>query len=454
MRFLNREEAGRMLAEELRDRVTREALVLALPRGGVPVGAEVAEALGLELDVFVSRKLGAPMEPELGMGAIAEGGVMWVDRSLMRSLGVGPEQLDAIADREAREVQRRARLYRRGRPLTDISDRTVVLVDDGIATGGTVRAAVRALRSLGPRRLVLAVPVAAATTLEALREEVDEAVALLTPFDLGGIGAWYDDFRQVDDDEVLAALDRVHRAHAAPEYRRSAALGSNRVVLVHAAGVRLAGDLDVPDGAAGLVVFAHGSGSSRHSARNRAVAERLRAAGCATLLFDLLTDEEEQEDRLTSALRFDIPLLARRLVGALEWLRSLPDVGRLPVGLFGASTGAAAALIAAARHPEHVSAVVSRGGRPDLAGPSLAAVRAPTLLIVGGADETVLQLNEKSYEALTCEKSLSIVPGATHLFEEPGALDDVARRAARWFLTHFQAPMTTSPETASWPGGP
>jgi putative phosphoribosyl transferase len=210
------------------------------------------------------------------------------------------------------------------------------------------------------------------------------------------------------------------------------------VVEIPADGAMLAGDLTVPAGAAGIVVFAHGSGSGRFSPRNRAVAGALVDAGLATLLMDLLTDDEESVDRRTGRLRFDIALLARRVVAAIDWVAADSRSAGLPVGCFGASTGAAGALIAAAERPAVVRAVVSRGGRPDLAGPeALRRVRAPTLLIVGGEDTRVLALNRSALAALSCEKQLAIVPGATHLFEEPGALDMVATLATRWFLRHL-----------------
>jgi len=208
-------------------------------------------------------------------------------------------------------------------------------------------------------------------------------------------------------------------------------------VAVPAGDAVLEGDLVVPPVATGIVAFAHGSGSSRHSPRNKQVADTLIEAGLGTLLVDLLTPAEEAVDRVTAQHRFDIVLLARRLVAAVDWLRQTA-APELSVGLFGASTGAAAALVAAAERPDDVRAVVSRGGRPDLAGPALARVRAPTLLIVGGRDPQVLELNRLALEALgAVEKQLVIVPGATHLFEEPGALDEVARLAADWFTRHL-----------------
>ncbi|MGU7785020.1 dienelactone hydrolase family protein [Burkholderia sp. PU8-34] len=205
-----------------------------------------------------------------------------------------------------------------------------------------------------------------------------------------------------------------------------------RDIVMEIDGTRLDGVLTTPYGARGLVVFAHGSGSSRLSPRNRAVAATLVKAGFATLLFDLLERDEEYVDNRTGLYRFDIRLLANRLSAAISWARAQPDTGSLPVGLFGASTGAAAALVAAAHDPG-VGAVVSRGGRPDLAGDALEHVSAPTLLIVGACDEQVLQLNRLAAARLTCETAIEIVPGATHLFEEPGALDTVARLAAAWF---------------------
>lgn len=202
-------------------------------------------------------------------------------------------------------------------------------------------------------------------------------------------------------------------------------------------GVTLGGNLALPARAAGMVVFAHGTGSSRFSPRNLFVGEALRREGLGTLLMDLLTEAEESQDARSGHLRFDIGLLAGRLVAAVDWLRDRQETAALPLGAFGASTGAAAALVAAAERPDAVRAVVSRGGRPDLAGDRLEAVRAPTLLVVGGADRAVIPLNEQARDRLHTEVRLEIVPGATHLFEEPGALEEVARVAAAWFLRHL-----------------
>jgi dienelactone hydrolase len=220
-----------------------------------------------------------------------------------------------------------------------------------------------------------------------------------------------------------------------------------RLVRVAAGSASLEGNLVVPDGAGGLVLFAHGSGSSRHSSRNRFVAQELNRAGLATLLIDLLTVEEEAVDMRTGHLRFDIVLLAERLVGATDWLLQNADTRRLSIGYFGASTGAAAALVAGALRADIIRAIVSRGGRPDLAGSDLPQVRAPTLLIVGGDDHAVIRLNRAAYDQLRCEKQLVIVPGATHLFEEPGTLEEVARLARDWFTHHLAGALREEKKT-------
>jgi dienelactone hydrolase len=219
---------------------------------------------------------------------------------------------------------------------------------------------------------------------------------------------------------------------------RQASELASRSVSIMAGSVTLEGEWCVPAGAVGIVLFAHGSGSSRHSPRNQAVARALQESGTGTLLFDLLTREEEAEDARDGHLRFDIGLLARRLVAATKWVARQPEGEHLGLGFFGSSTGGAAALVAAAELGSVIDAVVSRGGRPDLAGDALAQVDASTLLIVGERDDVVLQLNEEAFEQLHCKKKLAVVSRATHLFEEPGALEEVARLAAAWFRRHLK----------------
>jgi putative phosphoribosyl transferase len=229
--------------------------------------------------------------------------------------------------------------------------------------------------------------------------------------------------------------------------------GETELVRFGADSVELEGDLYAPRRAAGVVLFAHGSGSSRRSSRNRFVAGELQAAGLATLLMDLLTPDEEAVDQHTAHLRFDIPLLAGRLVAATRWLGEEPGTGSLPVGYFGASTGGGAALVAAASVPKAVGAVVSRGGRPDLAGDALPHVQAPTLLIVGGQDQLVLDLNRRALARLRVHSRLEVVPGATHLFEEPGSLEQVAHLARDWFLQYLRGG-GLSPVGAPWRTAP
>ncbi|MEA3199546.1 MAG: putative phosphoribosyl transferase [Thermoplasmata archaeon] len=417
MPYRDRVEAGRILATHLRDLAGPGTLVIGLARGGVPVAAEVAHALGAPLDVMVARKLGAPGNPEFGVGAVAPGGVRVVDEGSLHLLGMLPEQLDQVIHDEEQEMERRLLLYRGDPRAPDVRGKTVILVDDGLATGVTAHAALDSLRAQRPRRLVLAVPVGAPDSVQRLARLADQVVCPEQPEDFRAVGLWYDDFAQTTDEEVLGAL---------PPRRREARIATEAGDII--------GDLTVPRDAKMLVVFAHGSGSGRMSPRNRAVARRLESAGLATLLLDLLTEREEREQDL----RFDIPLLARRVVAALAWVRADEDLRALPLGIFGASTGAAAALVAAASHP--VAAVVSRGGRPDLAADALADVEAATLLIVGGDDEPVIGLNEEAFDRMRCEKRLEIVPGATHLFEEPGALDRVADLAAAWFVQHATVP--------------
>ncbi|MFF3678078.1 phosphoribosyltransferase family protein [Streptomyces sp. NPDC002120] len=425
MLFLHRTDAGERLAEALRHLRGEDPVVLGLPRGGVPVAFRVARALGAPLDVIVVRKLGVPYHRELGFGAIGEGGVRVVNEDIVRSSRVRPQDLAAVEHAEEAELARQARRFRGERPRVALAGRTVIVVDDGIATGSTAAAACEVVRAQGAARVVLAVPVAPPDAVARLRTAADEVVCLSAPHAFRAVGEWYEDFSQTPDEEVVALLARAADVRAA-------------AVEVDAGGLALAGDLALPEGAGAVVVFAHGSGSSRRSPRNRAVAAELNRAGLGTLLFDLLTPAEEAD----RANVFAIEPLAARLADATRWLRLRVP---LPIGYFGASTGAAAALWAAAEAAEApdgdadagIGAVVSRGGRPDLAGPRLAAVRAPTLLVVGSRDTTVLDLNRGAQRALRCENRLEIVPGATHLFEEPGALDEVAALARDWFARHL-----------------
>jgi putative phosphoribosyl transferase len=441
--FRDRSDAGRRLAQRLSNlRGQPEIAVLALPRGGVPVGYEVATYLHAPLYVFVVRKLGVPGHEEFAMGAVASGGVRVVNTDVIRQLGISEHAFEQVAARELAELERRDRLYS-GRPFPSLKSATVVLVDDGIATGATMAAAIAAVRQQGVAQVIVAAPVISKDALEALSAMCDRCECVAAPEPFGGVGLWYGDFAQTTDAEVQALQARAGGASArsVPPISRA----STRAVRISVGDAMLHGDLVLPRRRVGIVVFAHGSGSSRFSPRNQEVATALNIAGYATLLFDLLTSQEEAVDRVSGALRFDIGFLGARLISVTDWITSQADLIDLPVGYFGASTGAAAALVAAAARPERVRAVVSRGGRPDLAGDALPRVKAPTLLIVGENDPQVLALNRAARLHLrSADTELAIIPRATHLFEEPGALAKVSRVAEEWFDKHLATELAGS----------
>ncbi len=432
--FDDRVDAGRQLAQRLASFNGQGIVVLGLPRGGVPVAFEVAKALGAPLDVLVVRKLGVPFQPELAFGAIGEDGVRVLNDAVVREAQLDGDDMDTVERKERIELRRRAERFRRGRDRIPLTGRIALIVDDGIATGATAKAACQVARAHGATKVVLAVPIGPDDIVARFAGHADEVVCLETPAFFFAVGQGYRHFTQTSDDEVIALLDRARDGSAKAT---SAAADDpplrDEEVEVAAGPVTVAGHLTIPEHPTGIVVFAHGSGSSRHSPRNRYVAAVLNRAGLATLLFDLLTPAEERN----RANVFDIELLAGRLVDVTRWLASQPDTASLPVGYFGASTGAGAALVAATDPRANVGAVVSRGGRPDLAGRSLANVVAPTLLIVGGRDAVVLELNRRAQAAMPGKCELTIVPGATHLFEEPGTLEQVAKLARDWFVDHL-----------------
>ncbi len=429
--YSDRRDAGRLLAARLADYDRPRPLVLGLPRGGLPVALEVAVALDADLDVLVVHKIGAPGNPEFAMGAVGEGGVLIIDHATRRLVRATSDQVEMTAAAERKEIDRRVQTYRGGRAALGIAGRNVIVVDDGMATGSTAAAGVAVVKHLGAAHVTLAVPVGSTEAVAWLGAMVDDLVCLETPESFRSVSESYRAFHQVDDEQVVAIL----RAHP----RRDVAGDAVRMcidedVIVTFDELKLAGHLTIPTGASGIVLFAHGSDSGWHSPRNGAVAKVLNGAGLGTLLLDLLTADEADVRRNV----FDIELLADRLSNATAWLRDRPDVDGLPLGYFGASTGAAAALVAAARRPDDVLAVVSRGGRPDLAGDWLTKVSVPTLLIVGANDLPVIDLNREAQRQLTCPSLLEIVRGATHLFEEPGTLAQAARLAQSWFLNYLR----------------
>lgn len=419
MRFENRIVAAQKLAESLKHFEGSNAVVIGIPRGGVPIAREVSHILGLPFDIVIVRKLGVPSQSELAFGAIGEGGVKVLNDDIVVSRGLSPKDMSDVEAQERSEIDRRVAMYRRGMKRKSLKGKTVIVVDDGIATGATARAACMIVRKQGAKRIVLASPVAPAGWIDDFSDVADEMVSVFTPADMGSVGQYYGDFSTVSDKEVISLL--------APE------IGSTThsdVQIPFNGGQVLPGVLTIPTGAKGLVVFVHGSGSSRNSPRNIRVAKKLQEHGLATLLFDLLTSKEEQ-DRSNV---FDIDLLADRVRWVLEWISRKDSASSLPIGLFGASTGAAAALVAATQSPDLVRAVVSRGGRPDLATAHLARVSCPVLMIVGKRDVDVLQWNREAGALLQCPNEIKVIAGASHLFEEAGTLDEVAQEASKFFL--------------------
>jgi putative phosphoribosyl transferase len=280
-----------------------------------------------------------------------------------------------------------------------------------------MRAAIRALRQRGVERIVVAVPAGALDICREIAEDADEAICAAMPESFQAVSQWYEKFTQTTDEEVRELLAR---ANGSP-------------VSIPVGGGTIEGDLVIVPDTKGMVIFSHGSGSSRHSPRNKFVAGVLNQRGFSTLLVDLLTQEEDYRDQQTLEHRFDIDLLAGRLVVATDWLTRHPTLSVLPIGYFGASTGAAGALVAAAERPGLIRAIVSRGGRPDLAGDALEKVIAPTLCIVGALDQTVLEMNRDAAKQMSGPVEIEVIPGATHLFEEPGALERVSMLASEWF---------------------
>lgn len=419
MTFQDRQDAGRKLAERVFERNWSQPIVLALPRGGVPLAFEVARKISAPMEILVARKVGAPLNPEYGIGAIAESGEVWIDEQRARAVGASMTQIQQIVGNEKAEVERRVDLYRRGRALPSMRGRSAILVDDGLATGVTAFAAFLYLKNLGAAEVVLAVPVGAASTIRKFQKEGFEVICLEPREEFYAVGLHYQDFQPVSDEEVLSYLSQATPSELTE-------------VIVEGGRTRLPAFLSVPAGAGGIVIFAHGSGSSRFSTRNQEVARGLNEAGLATLLLDLLTPEEAS-DRSNV---FNIPLLASRVALATRWVQQQPFGKGMSIGYFGASTGGGAALWAAAELGDQVSAVVSRGGRPDLAMSRLGHVTAQTLLLVGSRDAQVIPLNQEALAHLK-RGELILVPGAGHLFEEPGALSIVTQEARMWFLKHL-----------------
>lgn len=413
-------EMARRLAAQAADLSLDDPLIVAQSLDSLPLAYEISQLMDIPLDVVSVRRMGAPFNPEYPIGAVAANGGCWMNDVVIDYLGLGPAELKDWIEFQRQELKVEMSWVRRVLPPLSLVDRTVILVNRGMVSGGATLAALREVRRQSPTRVIVAAPIYSPSSIENIRLETDEWVGGECVTDLNLINEWYRG-APVPSYEVLEEVLAM-----AAQNGRTEIYGHE--VTVEYQEVQLRGLLARPNGQKGWVIFAHGSGSSHRSSRNQQVAERLNQEGFGTLLFDLLTPEE-------AAVRsqvFDVQRLSNRLLMATRWLDDHYNEGDLPIGYFGASTGAAAALIAAAELGKRIFAVVSRGGRPDLADDFLVHVKSPTLLIVGGKDETVMALNKMAMQRMGhCE--VMTVAGATHLFEEPGALDQVQDLAADWF---------------------
>ena len=314
-RFENRSQAGQLLAAKISELKLQNPLVIALPRGGVPVAYEIASLLQCPLDVMMTKKIGAPGNAEYAIGAVGEDGTSAYNKEAIAALKIEKSVLRKLSEQKALEIREQIKKFRGNRRPETIAGKDVIVVDDGLATGATMIVALRILRKNHPGRLIVALPVAPAESLEKLREEADEVICLMSPKNFLAVGLWYDEFDQVPDEEVIRLLEETRTASVIQEME----------VPIEDDKVSLTGDLNLVANGKGLIIFAHGSGSSRHSPRNRIVAEALLRHGIATLLFDLLTREEDANPQA----RFDIPLLTRRLDGTLQWARREPALKAL-----------------------------------------------------------------------------------------------------------------------------
>jgi putative phosphoribosyl transferase len=444
--FVDRVDAGRQLAARLASWRGRDVVVAALPRGGVSVAYEVALSLGAPLEILVVRKIGVPHQPEVAMGALGEDGIVVVNHDVVRAAGVDRERFDAVERHERDELERRVELYRGSRPPADLRGRTVLLVDDGVATGATARVAARVARARGAVAVVLATPVVAADAVGSLREDIDEVIAVNVAHGPFAVGQWYQRFDQITDEEVLDDLGRAARRFASPR-DDDPWTGPAEAVEVVTSTARLGGHLSVPDAASTLVLVAHTG--AHEAARELALAESLNRRGHATLLVDLLVDDEPRDRTAANA-----ELLARRLAEATTWVGRRMGDG-VALGYLAAGIGAAAALRAAAGVPPPVAAVVSLGGRVDLAGDTaLGRLAVPTLLIVGGDDSFAVTLASAARRRLVCENRLEIVAGATTQFSEPGAMEQATQLAGEWldvYLTRSRrGRVRASEEESRW----
>lgn len=428
-RFENRADAGGYLAQRLLAYKDQNPLILALPRGGVPVAFEVAKMLKASMDLILVKKIGSPKNPELAIGAVSEDAKPLFNEELIRLLNVDRKTLNKIAAQKIQELKEQAKHLRGKNIPLSIKDRTVIIIDDGIATGASLSAAIQFIRQKEPKKIVVASPVGANNTVQELTKMVDEVVCLEVPQNFMAVGVWYEDFEQVTDEDVTRLVNEAN-------YLKNEATES---VFINLELLTLSGELTTVNNMKGLVIFAHGSGSNKLSPRNTYVAQELNKAGFSTLLFDLLSDQEAGNRQNV----FNIELQADRLTKATDWVISRFDHKNVPIAYFGSDTGAAAAFIAATKKTDSVYAIVSRGGRPDLAEEYLQKITTPTLLLVGATDSQTVTANKKAQKKLKQAK-LVLIPNANHLFEEPGSLDEVVEYTLDWLLTHSPSRVATA----------
>lgn len=430
MHFKNRKQAGKILSEKLSlinfDKTN--TVIIALPRGGVPVAYEIAMDLKFPLDIVLVKKIGAPYNPELATGVVGENSEVFYNTDLLKYLGYDHRDIEPMKDMALAKLKKNSEIFRQGYMPLILEDKDIILVDDGISSGATMEMAVQLLRKKRVKKIIIASPVAPADVIEKLSRLVDQVITAISPEIFTSIGEWYDDFTQVETKEVINILK---------EFRTAQNTLLPQAVTILDGNSSLEGQLYLAPKIKSWIIFAHGSGSSHKSVRNNIVAQELSRSGHATLLLDLLTLEEDENYNN----RFNVYFLTQRLLAATLWLINSKyyDKGT-PIGFFGASTGSAAALMAAATSPLEypLYAITSRGGRPDIVDEKiLSRVHVPTLLIVGGEDHEVIKLNEKSAIYIpNCR--VVIVPHATHLFEEAGTFDEVTRLAIQWFDEHVQ----------------
>jgi len=440
--FHDRIEGGRALAGALSAYRGKNVLVLGIPRGGVPVAAEVARELGADLDIVVARKLGAPGQPELAIGAVTANGGRYLNEAYIRELGVSQRYLEQETARKSTEAKDREARLRGRRPAATIEGRTVIVVDDGLATGATMRAALRSVRQRAPARLVMAAPVGAPESCAAMLAEADEVVCPLQPSIFYAVGVHYEEFEPVED-EVVARILETFRTMTSPG--RGDSPRSIEIDFKNSVGYRLAGTLTVPPTSepVPVVAFAHGMGSGRTSSRNRAIAERLVRSSIAAFMLDF-TGHGDSQGAIEEA---SIERMAQDLAAALDVLKQREEVDAARIGVSGSSSGGVVALVLAAGDPR-VKALVLRsvpaGGLESVA----SNVHAPTLVIAGSEDWPIVREDEALATLIPAEHDFVVVPGAGHLFEGPGQAERVAELTADWFIAKLGLPGTGGPISA------